>query len=347
MQLHIRRPLAQWPPISIYPPPPSTGPRASHSWTSGSGRRREQQRLVGTDAEPHPVYPLSSSAPKQELWGGWQHPQDPAGLRRSPLKAGPLSLPTFGGGGRREWRTQCEGAGRLLTPEDLHTHQGSGSDLLYSRQGLVATSSLQVFPVPQNIPPPAHSFGAEPTDTPPTYIYLQGLQTKGPGLELYPTPDRVWETGLHFPIACFSKPSDCWTPQSCSSPFSWDQEELSCPRRQRKRVARAQGLPSLLYPQSSGKGSQGGRGGNPGSSAPIIQLGGGGHDTTHLPPALGGWEEGFWCHTSHLSVFCQSRYMLTLLSLPQSAVCSLPQPICTPPPSQKKVKGPDKSKGWG
>lgn len=42
-----RRPLAQQLPISIYPLPPLRGPRASHSWTSGSGRRREQRRLVG------------------------------------------------------------------------------------------------------------------------------------------------------------------------------------------------------------------------------------------------------------------------------------------------------------
>lgn len=42
-----RRPLAQRPPISISSPPPVWGPRASHSWTSRSWRRREQRRLVG------------------------------------------------------------------------------------------------------------------------------------------------------------------------------------------------------------------------------------------------------------------------------------------------------------
>lgn len=35
--------------------------------------------------------------------------------------------------------------------------QGSGSDPVYSRQDLVATSSLQILSVPQNTPPLAHS----------------------------------------------------------------------------------------------------------------------------------------------------------------------------------------------
>lgn len=35
------------PPDKHLSPPPRSGPRASHSWTSGSGRRREQRRPVG------------------------------------------------------------------------------------------------------------------------------------------------------------------------------------------------------------------------------------------------------------------------------------------------------------
>lgn len=127
------------------------------------------------------------------------------------------------------------------------THcQGSGSDPVYSRQGLVATSSLQVFAVPLNTPHPAHSHGAGPTDCTYTYKYYK---TRGPGLERYP-PQTVWGTGLHFPMACLTKPSDCWTPHSPSSPLvGLGRAELPLPAKEEKgqepKVSPSVSLPVL------------------------------------------------------------------------------------------------------
>lgn len=75
------------------------------------------------------------------------------------------------------------------------THcQGSGSDPVYSRQGLVATSSLQVFAVPLNTPPPAHSHGAEPTDnhTP--------MSTTRPGAQAWSTTPTQTGCGVRPPL---------------------------------------------------------------------------------------------------------------------------------------------------
>lgn len=145
----------------------------------------------GTDGEPHPVYPLSSSAPKWGLWGRRQCPQGPAGRDGLlPQPAGPLSLPTFGGGGRLEWRTPVRGLDTRRPPQIP-----SGPS-----KAVVMTSRT---PDRVQLPPPASKpfqelrtlllqatvLGAEPTDTPPTstHSYME-RRTRGPGLELYVTP---------------------------------------------------------------------------------------------------------------------------------------------------------------
>lgn len=109
-------------PISISPSPHYGHPRASHSWTSGSGRRRERRDWWGTDGEPHPVYPVSSGAPKRGLRGGRHGPQGPAGSARPPPTANLPSIPTFAGGGRRKWGTERKGTGGLpVTGEPTRT----------------------------------------------------------------------------------------------------------------------------------------------------------------------------------------------------------------------------------
>lgn len=73
-------PLAQRLPISIYPPPPTTGGHVLHILGRlGAGGGVRSGDWWGTDGEPHPVYPLSSSAPKWGLWRRRQCPQGPAG----------------------------------------------------------------------------------------------------------------------------------------------------------------------------------------------------------------------------------------------------------------------------
>lgn len=62
-----RRPLAQRPLISIYPPSPHYGGHVLHILGRlGAGGGVSSRDWWGTDGEPHPVYPLSSSAPSGE-----------------------------------------------------------------------------------------------------------------------------------------------------------------------------------------------------------------------------------------------------------------------------------------
>lgn len=53
-----RRPLAQQPLISIYPPPPTTGHVLHILGRLGAGGGVSSRDWWGTDGEPHPVYPL-------------------------------------------------------------------------------------------------------------------------------------------------------------------------------------------------------------------------------------------------------------------------------------------------
>lgn len=141
----------------------------------------------------------------------------PCRRRRSPLTSRSTSLPTFGGGGRLEWRTpvrQLEDSCHQRTA--THTKGSflsSGNDLLYSRLGLVTTSSLQVLPVPRN-----------------TSHLTQPRKSVG---------DR-----LPLPITCLTKPSTCQTPHSSSFLLL---ERLSCPQAQRRVGLEPKDLPSLLH----------------------------------------------------------------------------------------------------
>ena len=116
----------QRPPISISPPPPTTGIHVLHilgRLGAGGGVSRE---IGGGQMESHILCTPCPLAPQNGgSGGGRQGPRGPAGSGRSSPPAHAQSLPTFGGGGRREWRTRCEGAGGLLSPEDLHTPRGS------------------------------------------------------------------------------------------------------------------------------------------------------------------------------------------------------------------------------
>lgn len=77
------------PPDKHLSPPPGRGHVLHILGRLGAGGGVSSGDRWGTDGEPHPVYPLSSSAPKQALWGGWQRPPGPAGRRRSPLPSKP------------------------------------------------------------------------------------------------------------------------------------------------------------------------------------------------------------------------------------------------------------------
>lgn len=154
----------------------------------------------------------------------------------------PLSLPSLGGGGTG-----------LLSPEDLSTHQ--------------AGCCPWTRPATHHVQPPGLSSASEhpsqlparelSPDTPPTYRHLHGLQDRGPGWSS--TPDRVWGTGLHLPITCLPAPQTAGllaTPTPPPAPFSWDQEELSCPRAKEELGLEPKALSSLLHPQSPGKAAR-------------------------------------------------------------------------------------------
>lgn len=152
-----------------------------------------------------------------------------------------------------------------------------------------ASKSFQGLRTP--LPQPT-ALGAEPTDTPLQYAHTyMECWTRGPGLELYPTPERVWGTDFHFPTPASPNPPPARLHDLLPS-LSVD--EQGCPQGQRKRQDWSPRSPILASPPGRVEGG-------PSSPVPIIHLG------AHLSSSSGRMEGSYLMPLP----FCQSQPTLT------------------------------------
>lgn len=118
--------------------------------------------------------------------------------------------------------------------------------------------------------------------------------TRGPGLELYPTPERVWGTDFHFPTPASQNPPPAGLQDLL---LSLSVDEQGCPQGQRKRQDWSPRTPIPASPPGHVEGG-------PSSPAPIIHLG------AHLS-----WEDGrviphaspFLPKSTHTHTLCLSQ----------------------------------------
>lgn len=248
------------------------------------------------------------------------------------------SLPTFGAGGRRQWR-------RNVTIGPLHTpwgsSQGSGTPDRVKSPPLPPAGSgsflcLKTTPTPTT---PSPQLGVEPTGTPAdmsTHLY-RDCGKRGAKASSSTQSQSMWETGLHFPFTSLTKPKT-WTPCSASPTSVGPGNQEVPPSNKGRDGVEAQGL--IPASQSSGKAANVVEGV---TRAALPQLSPWGENTfLHL------WRVGRRVLVSHLLLlpFDQSQPTLdtrTLPALPQLEACSLQPPSHLSP--EAKVRGLDNRKG--